>query len=100
VGAGRRKSLNLIEEPSMKRCALGLLLFACATLVSAFEAEAAQRRYPPRYTRGSFVEYRTIVRNGQPQVQKTYNGYSAQFPTPAFLFYGYPHSYDATGIGF
>jgi hypothetical protein len=84
----------------MKRWALGLLLFLCAVSACAFDAQAAQRRYPPRYTRGSWVEYRTVVRQGQPQVQKTYNGYSAKYPTPAFLFYGYPHSYDATGIGF
>lgn len=84
----------------MKRWALGLLLFSCAVAACAAQAQAGQRKYPPRYTRGSYVEYRTIVRQGQPQVQKAYNGYSAQFPTPALFYYGYPHSYDATGIGF
>ena len=84
----------------MKCWAAGLLVFSCAIAACALEAQAGPRRYPPRYTRGSYVEYRPIVRNGQPQVQKTYNGATNKFPTPAFLFYGYPHSYDATGIGF
>jgi hypothetical protein len=84
----------------MKRWAVGLLVFSSAVVACTLEAQAGQKRYPPRYTRGSYVEYRKITRQGQPQIQKTYNGASAKFPIPAMWFYGYPHSYDATGIGF
>jgi hypothetical protein len=84
----------------MQRWAVGLVVLACAVLALGPEAEAGSRRYPPRYTRGTWIEYRPIVRQGQPAVQKTYNGASKQWPMPAFLFYGSPHSYDATGIGF
>ncbi len=84
----------------MKRWTLGLLLFASTVAVCTHEVQAGQKRNPPRYTRGSYVEYRAITRQGQPAVQKTYNGATAKFPVPAMWFYGYPHSYDATGIGF
>jgi len=84
----------------MRRCGLVLLLFAFGTRICSSEAQAFERRYPPRYTRGSYAEYRIVPRNGQPTVRKVYNGYTSQFPVPSLFFYGYPHSYDATGIGF
>jgi hypothetical protein len=84
----------------MKRRAIALLLLAFVTLIWSSEAQAFERRYPPRYTRGSYAEYKIVPRNGQPTVRKVYNGYTSQFPVPSLFFYGYPHSYDATGIGF
>jgi hypothetical protein len=32
-------------------------------------------------------------------VRQVYSGYSSNLPPPAFLYYGYPHSGDDTGIG-
>jgi hypothetical protein len=84
----------------MKRYAIASLLFALVASICSSEAQAIERRYPPRYQRGSYAEYRIVPRNGRPAVQKVYNGYTNQFPVPSLFFYGYPHSYDATGIGF
>jgi len=39
-------------------------------------------------------------KNGQVHVRKVYPGYANQFPPPAYLYYGYPHSGDDTGLGF
>jgi hypothetical protein len=84
----------------MNRWRAVLLIWSCATLLLAGEARAIHRRYPPRYTRGSYAEY--LVRkqpNGEVKIRQVYNGYSSNFPPPAFLYYGYPHSGDGTGIG-
>ena len=84
----------------MKRWTLGLILFSCVTLAFLSEAQAGHRRYPPRVKRGSYAE--TIIireKNRPPRVRQVYTGYSANFPPPAFLYYGYPHSGDDTGIG-
>ena len=37
--------------------------------------------------------------NGQVDVRTVYTGYSNGWPPPAWLYYGYPHSGDETGIG-
>jgi hypothetical protein len=67
----------------------------------ARDAQAFQRRkpYPPRVTRGSYAEYISPKKTGLPYVRQVYSGYSHGFPPPAFLYYGYPHSGDDTGIG-
>ena len=84
----------------MKGWTLVLFAFACAVPASASEARAAHRRYPPRYTRGSYADYLVKKqKNGEPTVRQVYSGYSSNFPPPAFLYYGYPHSGDDTGIG-
>jgi hypothetical protein len=37
---------------------------------------------------------------GYPAYRYTYRGAKDGFPPPAWLFYGYPHSGDETGLGF
>lgn len=89
----------------MKRCILGLAVIACVTVGWLGRAEAIERRrprasYPPRFIRGSYAEYVIIRQKDRPvRVKKVYTGYSAHFPPPAMLYYGYPHSGDDTGIG-
>lgn len=89
----------------MNRCILGLAVSACVTVGLLSRADAIERRrfpspYPPRVIRGSYAEYIVIRQKGRPvRVKKVYSGYSAQFPPPAMLYYGYPHSGDDTGIG-
>lgn len=84
----------------MMRWTLVFAAVACATLAFASEARAGQRRYPPRYTRGSYADYVVkMQKNGEPTVRQVYSGYTSNFPPPAFLYYGYPHSGDGTGIG-
>jgi hypothetical protein len=72
----------------------GALAMACA------DAMAANRENPPRYRRGSYAEYIVRPRNGKPSVRQVYNGYTSHFPPPPFLYYGYPHGKDASGLGF
>lgn len=84
----------------MKRVLLVLLLFVFAALCMLAEARAADRRYPPRYQRGSYAEYLARKKpDGKVEVRQVYSGYANRFPPPAFLYYGYPHSGDETGIG-
>ena len=82
---------------------LGLAVISCVTVGSLSSASAAERRraaYPPRVIRGSYAEYVVIRQQGRPvRVKKVYTGYSAHFPMPALMYYGYPHSGDDTGIG-
>jgi hypothetical protein len=94
----------------MRRIAIGLL-FAASVVASLGAVEASQvnpasqidqtshRRNPQRFQRGSWVEYIVVPRDGKPAVRQVYSGYSSRFPRPAFLYYGYPHSGDDTGIG-
>ena len=94
----------------MKRWALGLLLVSCALAACTAELEAGdffqphkrQRvQYPPRYTRASMSQYYVFRDpNGQVHVRQVYPGYAERFPPPAYLYYGYPHSGDDTGLGF
>ena len=85
----------------MKRLVVALLLVAGAPLCDA-RAETPLRHngQPRRYTRGSFQEY-LVIRNkqGNTRVRDVWNGYESNFPRPAFLYYGYPHSGDDTGFG-
>src|SRR5262245_32022122 len=82
---------------SMRRWMLSLVILA--STVAAREANAGGRNYPRRYERGTYSQYVLKKRHGQPVVSQTYNGYDRGFPPPAFLYYGYPHSGDMTGIG-
>ena len=85
----------------MRRWTIGLAALACIAVSDLPTAQAFNRRStaPPRYTRGSYAE--TLVRktDGVVTTRQVYSGYSNRFPPPAFLYYGYPHSGDGTGIG-
>lgn len=83
----------------MKRLLLVLLLFLGGMLSALAEGRAADRRYPPRYKRGSYAEYLVRKKDGQTDVRQVYSGYANRYQPPAFLYYGYPHSGDGTGIG-
>src|SRR5262245_35492304 len=94
------KRRHAILEHAMKRWTLVLLLILSATSALAIEERPSSRRTHPKRTRGSYAEYIIIRKEGQPtRVRQVYSGYSAWFPPPAFLYYGYPHSGDGTGIG-
>ena len=82
------------------RSTLVAVLAAAAFLMAASEAQARKKDTPPRFTRGSYVEKLVIRRpNGQTDVRTVWSGYSNGWPRPAWLYYGYPHSGDDTGIG-
>ena len=84
----------------VNRWKLCLAIFTGLVVVGADAAHADKTRPTKRYYRGSYAEY--IIRkkkDGQTTVRQTYPGYAAGFPPPAFLYYGYPHSGDDTGIG-
>jgi hypothetical protein len=90
----------------MMRWLLGLTVVSCVTVGSWERAGAVERRRPAedpqprRVIRGSYLEYVVIRQQGRPvRVKQVYSGYSAHFPPPALLYYGYPHSGDDTGIG-
>jgi hypothetical protein len=84
----------------MKRWMLGLVLLSCFAQTCLSDARAFERRDPPRRKRGSYAEYIIIrQKDSPPRVRQVYTGYSAFFPPPAFLYYGYPHSGDDSGIG-
>ena len=91
----------------MKRKLVALAVLCCAAVASVDRAVAVQWRRteiqpasPRRIIRGSYAEYVVIRQKGRPvRVKKVYTGYSNQFPPPALLYYGYPHSGDDTGIG-
>jgi hypothetical protein len=84
----------------MKRWAMVALLLSHFLLARGPEARAAHRRPFANLQRGSYSEYLLVRRpNSQPQIRHVYNGYANGFPPPAFLYYGYPHSGDETGIG-
>ncbi|MGD9724220.1 MAG: hypothetical protein AB7O59_23860 [Pirellulales bacterium] len=84
----------------MLRWTLGLIVSAGLLHSLVCDAQGAERRNPPRVKRGSYLEYRVIrKKDAPPEVRRVYSGYSANFPPPAFLYYGYPHSGDDTGIG-
>ena len=82
----------------MHRWFLSLLAFGFV-LAASSDARAIDRKYPRRYERGTYSQYVVKKRQGQSLVSQTYNGYDRGFPPPAFLYYGYPHSGDMTGIG-
>jgi hypothetical protein len=81
----------------MKRPVCGLLLLLCGFLRSPTEAQAAHRKYPPRYRYSSNYKHITVPRDGQTASRYVYRGYESGFPPPAFLYYGYPHSGDDGG---
>jgi hypothetical protein len=80
-----------------------LLLVSCSLAAVVEAAQTAdsklRQQYPRRFARGSYTQYVPHVRRGEPVVSKAYNGYRQGYPAPAFLYYGYPHSGDGTGIG-
>jgi hypothetical protein len=74
-----------------------LWIATCGALLSlATETQAERaRRYPPRYQIGT--NFPTVVqkqRDGTVTTRRVYPGYKSHFPTPAWLYYGYPHSGD------
>ena len=81
----------------MSRWARGLLMIVCASLSLVTEAQAAQRKYPPRYRYSSYYKHIAVPRDGQMTSRYVYRGYESGFPPPAFLYYGYPHSGDDGG---
>jgi hypothetical protein len=82
------------------RSSIVALLAVATILMTAGQAQAKKKDYPPRYTRGSYAEKLVIRRpNGQVDVRTVWSGYSNGWPRPAWLYYGYPHSGDDTGIG-
>jgi hypothetical protein len=93
----------------MKRWAAGVLLLGSALAACAAELHAGEwferlqrtrHEYPPRYQRGSMSHwYKTRDRDGNVTYRQVYPGYGAHFPPPAYLYYGYPHSGDFTGMG-
>jgi hypothetical protein len=93
----------------MKLWAGGLLVICsglafCAADLQAgefFKRNPTRNQYPPRYTRASMSQtYVFKNRQGQPvKTVQSYPGYGQHFPPPAYLFYGYPHSGDFTGMG-
>ena len=79
----------------MKSLLVGLVVVCGMLGTLSTEVQAAPRRYPPRYERGTY--FPTIVqkqRNGQVTTRQVYPGYKNGFPPPAWLYYGYPHSGD------
>jgi hypothetical protein len=76
-----------------------LLLVGALTASDAWAAGRKVQAQPRRYERGSYGQYIVKKRQGQPVVSQVYSGYGNGFPPPAFLYYGYPHSGDMTGIG-
>jgi hypothetical protein len=82
----------------MRGWMLSLLLAVVAIEASRAGAAAAERA-PRRYERGSYSQYIVRKRQGQPVVSQVYNGYAQRYQPPAFLYYGYPHSGDGSGIG-
>jgi hypothetical protein len=84
----------------MRRWLAGGLLGGIVLASWADAAQAIERRARPRLQRESVAERLVITRqNGQREVRTVYNGYTNWFPKPAWLYYGYPHSGDETGIG-
>ncbi len=81
----------------MRRWACGLLLFFSILTISSFQAQAAHRKYPPRYRVSSNYKHVAVPRDGQLASRYVYRGYESGFQAPAFLYYGYPHSGDDGG---
>jgi hypothetical protein len=80
----------------MMRGFLGLLLLATAT-----QAIAAPPTVPPRNGRPSVGVYvKSMGPDGQPRYRYVYRGYEAGMPSPAWLYYGYPHAETPAGRGF
>lgn len=81
------------------RCWMLTLLLAASVLAVLSDAGIAAERPPRRYERGSYSQYIVRKRQGQPVVSQVYSGYAQRYQPPAFLYYGYPHSGDGSGIG-
>jgi hypothetical protein len=81
----------------MKRWACGLLLFSSVLIGASGEAQAIQLRYPPRYRYSSYYKHINVPRDGQMTSRYVYRGYENNFPPPAIMYYGYPHSGDDGG---
>jgi hypothetical protein len=75
------------------------LLVAACGLSAYCQSGSAAEAQPKRYERGTYRQYIVRKRQGQPVVSQVYNGYAQRYQPPAFLYYGYPHSGDGSGIG-
>jgi len=96
----------------MKRWAVGLVMLCAIETASIADSQAAQPKQtrqrtpvtestPRRYSRASMSQvYVYKNRAGQVKTREVYPGYREHFPPPAYLFYGYPHSGDYSGLGF
>ena len=78
----------------MKKLSIGLVVLWCALWASPASSQAALRRNPPRYQRGTYFPTIVVPRKGQMTTRQVYPGYKNGFPPPAWLYYGYPHSGD------
>jgi hypothetical protein len=81
----------------MRHGNIGLILIASALALGVAQAQAGQRKYPPRYQVSSNYKHMTVVRDGQLTSRYVYRGYERNLPPPSFLYYGYPHSGDDGG---
>ena len=85
----------------MKRWMVTMALLAGAFAGGAAQAgEKHKLKHPPRYRYGSYGVWVKTNAPGYPAYRYTYRGASSNFPPPAHLYYGYPHSGDGTGPGF
>jgi hypothetical protein len=82
----------------MTRVVWAVLLLA--SVVAATSSEAAQpssRRNPRRFERGTYFPTIKVQQpDGQVRTRTVYPGYRSNFPPPAWLYYGYPHSGDGS----
>ena len=82
----------------MRRWLSCLLVAGCGLSVWTDFSRAVEPQ-TRRYARGSYQQFYVRKRQGQPVVSQVYNGYGQRYQPPAFLYYGYPHSGDGSGIG-
>ncbi len=79
---------------------IALIGLLAIVTVGATQAAQAARRPQRQWTRGSYWDRIVVKRpNGEVQVRQVYNGYVNNWPRPGWLYYGYPHGGDDTGIG-
>lgn len=93
----------------MKRWTISLatlaVIWLSAPLASAVENNNTKSHFCPnaRPIRSRLESVGVWVKTngpGYPAYRYTYRGASDGFPPPAWLYYGYPHSGDGSGIGF
>lgn len=82
----------------MTRVVWVVLLLACIAAATSTEAaQPSSRRNPRRFERGTYFPTIKVQQpDGQVRTRTVYPGYKSNFPTPAWLYYGYPHSGDGS----